>query len=234
MFKLLEQSECLIMSVKHMRGKQQSENHEMRSAENVFPQHSFGTKKAIVTVPKQVKAGIYNTLTRIRKARYRYIWDNDKIILAATWHSYSVNCINFHSQAWMFYKSAKSTFKNWKTRYKHDYLSIINCGPRLRSNWYFQMQQFAHCRLITLFASLSEVLHRKARVPEATHGVPNAEYSWQNKRRHASSLTKAAKMQEKEDYRMLINHCIFKPSQLDVEMYKLGYWRENRWKKVVE
>lgn len=31
---------------------------DTQSAENVFPLHSLGTKKAIATVPKQVKAGI--------------------------------------------------------------------------------------------------------------------------------------------------------------------------------
>lgn len=74
-----------------------------------------------------------------------------------------------------------------------DYLSITKGGPRPQSNQYFQMEQVARCYLIPviLFPSLSEVLPRKAHVPEATSALP-AEYSQRNEGRHALSVTKAA------------------------------------------
>lgn len=88
------------------------------------------------------------------------------------------------------------------------------------------MLQVAHCYLIPvlLYPNLSEVLLRKAQVPEATHSVPPAEYSQQNKGRHATSVTRAADKDMGEIRLQNVNKSLyFKPSLLNVEMRKLGY-----------
>lgn len=125
----------------------------------------------------------------------------------------------------MLYKFSKPTFKNWKDRYKCDYLSTIKRSPRLQSNQYFGMQQATYHHLITLFDSLFQVL----RTSTWSNTVCWLQNPVSKKKREGMSHHELRQKADMGKIRLQnvneVSH--FKPLLLDVEMYKLDYWAEN-------